>query len=178
MTDLAQDIRVGFYDGVTPGGVALDGGVHQPQAKAHIQHISTPTTDSLQMQQTFAISASKGSTTCVAVQLKGLSCKGQSAFDSPPGSHISVSVTNEGHGCERIIQSNFGCRRGPGAAFIRQPGLFIVVRGFGQRCTNAYGSRIHRPVDKAVQHQPAIKNLHTARVLVCMNVSWDTFARP
>ncbi len=175
MTDLAQDIRVGFYDSVAPGIVALDGGVHQPQAKAHIQHISTPTTDSLQMQQTFAISASKGSTTCVVVQLKGLSCKGKSAFDSPPGSHISVSVTNEGHGCERIIQSNFGWSRGPDAAFIRQ---FIVVRGFGHRCTNAYGSRIHRPVDKAVQHQPSIKNLHTARVLVCMNVSWDTFARP
>ncbi len=75
VTDLAQDIRVRFYDGVTPSFVALDGGVHQPQAKAHIQHIPTPTTNSLQMQQTFAISASKGSTTCVIVQLKGLSRK-------------------------------------------------------------------------------------------------------
>ena len=46
---LAQNIRVCLYDGVASGLVALDGAVYQAQAKAHIEHIATPSTNCLRM---------------------------------------------------------------------------------------------------------------------------------
>lgn len=98
VTDLAQDIRVGFYDGVAPGIVALDGGVHQPQAKAHIQHIPTPTTNRLRIQKK-VVSSTKAM--LQVSWLTALSCTGNSASDSPQGSHINMSVTNEGQEKEK-----------------------------------------------------------------------------
>ena len=87
---------MGFYDGVAPGVVALDGRVHQPQAKAHIEHISTSTTDSLQTQQSLQrVSRQYYMCHCTADRAV---MQGVPAIKSPQGSHISMTAPNEGPG--------------------------------------------------------------------------------